>query len=310
MDLIRIGTRGSALATTQSGWVRRRLEERHPGLKVETIIIKTSGDRFLDSPIKEIGKGIFVKEIEEALLRKEIDLAVHSMKDLPTEMPAGLIVGAVPEREDSRDVLVGLRYRSVSGLPRGAIIGTGSLRRRAQLLNYRPDLRLVPIRGNIDTRLKKLERGEVDGLIMAAAGLKRMGWEDRISEPLSPEICLSAVAQGALGLECRAGDPAAAAVAFLHHVPTEREVAAERAFLKRLGGGCHVPVGGRAWVEGDGLRLQGIVADPEGRRLFRGEISGKAEQAEGLGKELAERLLSEGADRVLGAEEAMTHEPE
>src|SRR3990172_3243981 len=196
MDLIRIGTRGSALALAQSGWVKLKLEERYPGIGVGTITIKTSGDRFLNTPINAIGgKGIFVKEIEEALLRKEIDLAVHSMKDLPTEIPAGLRLLAVPEREDPRDVLVSLDDRPLKDLPQGARIGTGSLRRQAQILYHRPDLLVRPMRGNIDTRLRKLERGEVDAIVMAAAGPKRIGRENRISEYLSPEIFLSAVAQ-------------------------------------------------------------------------------------------------------------------
>ncbi|MFQ5902707.1 MAG: hydroxymethylbilane synthase [Candidatus Binatia bacterium] len=300
MKMIRIGTRGSALALAQADWLRRKLEERYPGVRIETVTIKTSGDRFLNTPIKAIGgKGIFVKEIEEALLRKEIDLAVHSMKDLPTETPLGLTIAAVPEREDPRDVLVSLDHGSLKDLPSGARIGTGSLRRRAQLLYYRPDLSLLPIRGNIDTRLKKLDRGEVDALIMAVAGLRRIGGESRVSEYLSPEICLSAVAQGALGLESRDGDPVINEIAFLHHRPTAMEVLAEREFLRRLGGGCQIPVGARACVSGDRVSLTGVVADADGRKLFRGVVSGVTEEAEKLGRELAERLLEEGADEVL-----------
>lgn len=300
MKAVRIGTRGSALALAQAGWVRRKLEERYAGIKVETITIKTSGDRFLSTPIQAIGgKGIFVKEIEEALLRKEIDLAVHSMKDLPTEMPEGLTLAAIPEREDPRDVLVTLDHRSLKDLPPGTRIGTGSLRRKAQLLHYRPDLSVLPIRGNIDTRLKKLERREVDALVMAAAGLGRLGCEQRISEYLSPEICLSAVAQGVLGLESRAGDPLIAEVEFLHYPPTALQVLAERAFLRRLGGGCQIPVGARAWTDDDEIRLLGVVCEVDGRRVYRGEITGSLKDAERLGRELAERLLKDGADAVL-----------
>lgn len=307
--LIRIGTRGSALALAQAGWLRQKLEEKRPGLRIETVTIKTSGDRFLDTPIKAIGgKGIFVKEIEEALLRKEIDLAVHSMKDLPTEIPLGLTVAAIPEREDPRDVLVSLDDKSLKNLPSGARIGTGSLRRQAQILYYRPDLLLLPIRGNIDTRLKKLDRGEVDALILAVAGLRRLGWESRVSEYLSPEICLSAVAQGALGLESRDGDPVIDEIAFLHNHPTAVEVLAERGFLRRLGGGCQIPVGARAWVDGGRIRLMGVVADSDGRKLFRGEVSGVSQEAEGLGQELAERLLEEGADEVLVSERSAFEE--
>jgi hydroxymethylbilane synthase len=304
---VRIGTRGSALALAQVGWVRQKLEEKYPGLKVETVAIKTSGDRFLNTPIKAIGgKGIFVKEIEDALLRNEIDLAVHSMKDLPTEIPLGLTIAAIPEREDPRDVLVSLTHSCLNDLPSGSRIGTGSLRRRAQILHYRRDLSLLPIRGNIDTRLKKLDRGEVDGLVMAVAGLKRIGEEKRVSEYLAPEICLSAVAQGALALESREGDPVMDQVAFLHHLPAAMEVLAERAFLRRLGGGCQIPVGARAWIDGEKVRLMGIVADINGHSLFRGEISGSSSEGEKLGQELAERLLKNGADEFLtpGRQEA------
>lgn len=302
--MIRIGTRGSALALAQAGWVKRKLEERYPGIKAETITIKTSGDRFLDIPIQAIGgKGIFVKEIEEALLRKEIDLAIHSMKDLPTEIPAGLTIAAIPEREDPRDVLVTLDHRSLKDLPSGARIGTGSLRRKAQILHHRPDLTILPIRGNIDTRLKKLERREVDALVMAAAGLGRLGCGQRISEYLSPEICLSAVAQGALGLESRVEDPLIAQVAFLHYPPTALQVLAERAFLRRLGGGCQIPVGARAWTDDDQIRLLGMICEVEGRRLYRGEITGSVKDAERLGQELAERLLKDGADQILAPKE-------
>lgn len=304
VKLIRIGTRGSALALAQAGWVRRKLEERDPGIRVETVTIKTGGDRFLDTPIQAIGgKGIFVKEIEEALLRKKIDLAVHSMKDLPTEITAGLTVAVIPEREDPRDVLVSLGRRSLRDLPSGARVGTGSLRRRSQIINYRPDLAAAPIRGNIDTRLKKLDRGEVDALILAAAGLKRIGCESRISEYLSPEICLSAVAQGALGLECREGDAVTAQIAFLQHLRTAQEVLAERSFLKRLGGGCQIPVGARAWADGERIKIMGVVSDADGHKLFRGELSGQAGKAEQLGRELAERLLQDGAEEVLAPKE-------
>jgi hydroxymethylbilane synthase len=284
----------------QTTWVKRKLEERHAGLRIEVVTIKTSGDRFLSIPIKAIaGKGIFVKEIEEALLRKEIDLAVHSMKDLPTEITAGLAIAAIPEREDARDVLVSAAHRTLKDLPAGARIGTGSLRRRAQILHCRPDLSVEPIRGNVDTRLRKLEQGEVDGLVMAAAGLKRLGLEKRIAEYLPAEICLGAVAQGALALQTRAGDPAVELVSFLRHAPTVQEVAAERAFLTRLGGGCQLPVGARARVADDRLRLMGVVADPDGHKVLREESEGSAAQADRLGTALAERLLALGGDRIL-----------
>lgn len=287
----------------QTTWVKCKLQERYPDLQVEVITIKTSGDRFLAAPIKAIpGKGIFVKEIEEALLRKQIDLAVHSMKDLPTEITAGLAIAAIPEREDARDVLVSAADHALKDLPAGARIGTGSLRRRAQILHCRPDLAVEPIRGNVDTRLRKLEHGEVEGLVMAAAGLKRLGLEKHIAEYLAEEICLGAVAQGALALQTRASDPAVEMVLFLRHAPTMQEVAAERAFLTRLGGGCQLPVGARAWVEDDRLRLMGVVADPDGHKVLREESEGSAAQGERLGTTLAERLLALGGDRILTAE--------
>lgn len=299
MNVIRIGTRGSALALAQTEWVKRALEERHPGLRVEIVKIKTSGDRFLTSPILAIGKGIFVKEIEEALLEKKIDLAVHSMKDLPTAATAGLIIAAVPRREDARDALVSRSGGGLNDLPPGARIGTGSLRRRAQLLNRRPDLIVEPIRGNVDTRLKKMDQGEIDGLLMAAAGLKRLGLAERIGECLAPEICLPAPAQGALALQTRANDPAVDLLAFLNHAPTMLEATAERTLLERLGGGCQLPIGARAWVEGERLKLAAVVADPDGRKLLREEREGAADAAERIGMEVAERLLAAGAGRLL-----------
>lgn len=303
MNVIRIGTRGSALALAQTNWVKRKLEERYPELRIEVVTIKTSGDRFLNAPMKAIaGKGIFVKEIEGALLQKEIDLAVHSMKDLPTGMTAGLTIAAIPEREDARDVLVSVADRRLKNLRTGAKIGTGSLRRQAQILHCRSDLSVVPIRGNVDTRLRKMDAGEVDGLVMAAAGLKRLGLEKRITEYLAEEICLGAVAQGALGLQTREDDAAGGLLAFLRHAPTTLEVRAERAFLARLGGGCQLPVGARAWAARDGLRLAAVIAEPNGRKVFREESEGRAEEAESLGTALAERLLSLGADNVLNVE--------
>lgn len=300
-----MGTRGSALALAQTAWVKARLGEKYPDAKIETILIKTSGDRFLEAPIQAIGgKGIFTKEIEDALLRKEIDVAVHSIKDLPTELPAGLTIAAVPAREDPRDVLVSNPMKRLSDLPTGARIGTGSLRRRAQILHYRPDLSVVPIRGNVDTRLRKLDGNEVDALVMAAAGLKRLGCEERISEYISSEICLSAVGQGALGLEGRRGDRFHDLLSFIDDATTSAEVSAERSFLKTLGGGCHVPVGARAVVAEDRLNLAGVVASPDGRSFYRGETRGPAKNADELGRELAERLLSEGADRILGVAKA------
>jgi hydroxymethylbilane synthase len=303
MNIIRIGTRGSALALAQTNWVKGKLEERHPELRVEIVVVKTSGDRFLDTPIKAIaGKGIFVKEIEDALLQKKIDLAVHSMKDLPAETTAGLTIAAIPEREDARDVLVSATDRRLKDLAAGAKIGTGSLRRRAQILHARADLCVEAIRGNVDTRLKKMDAGIVDGLVMAAAGLKRLGLQRRIAEYLPEDVCLGAVAQGALALQTRREDPLIGWVEFLRHEPTALEVRAERAFLARLGGGCQLPVGARARAQRDGLKLKGVIAHPDGRKLFKDETQGAAEQAETLGTALAERLLQLGADKILTLE--------
>lgn len=302
MKNLRLGTRGSTLALAQARWVKARIEERRPESKVEIVVLKTSGDRFIDASLQAIGgKGLFTKEIEDALLRNEIDLAVHSLKDLPTEMAQGLALVAVPEREDARDVLVTREPTSLDRLPASARIGTGSLRRRAQLLYHRPELSVVGIRGNVDTRLRKLDGGEVDALVMAAAGLKRIGRGDRIVEFLPSEICVSAVAQGALGLQARANDSGNEDWSFLHHTPTAAEVTAERSFLSRLGGGCQVPVGGRAVVTGDEIAMVGVVASPDGKALKRGQRSGKFVDAAKLGAELAEELLRAGADRILAS---------
>ena len=298
MDRIRIGTRRSPLALAQAEWVRARIRERRPGAVVEVVAIKTSGDRFQDVPIEQIGaKGVFIKEIEEALLDGGIDVAVHSMKDLPTEIPDGLAIAAVPEREDPRDVMVSHVAASLAELPAGARVGTGSLRRRAQVLNRRPDLTVAPIRGNVGTRLAKLRRGEVDALLLALAGLKRLGREWEATQALPPDICLSAVAQGALGLETRRHETER--LRFLNHEPSALEVEAERAFLRRLEGGCQVPVGARAVAAPDRITLAGMVADASGRPIFRSEISGAPAEAASLGTQLAERLLDEGAGAVL-----------
>ena len=303
MKSIRIGTRGSALALAQTAWVQGKLAEKYPETRIETIRIKTSGDRFTEASLQAIGgKGIFTKEIEDALLEREIDLAVHSMKDLPTVLPAGLVVAAVPAREDPRDVLASANASKLERLLPGAKIGTGSLRRTAQILHYRPDLLVVPIRGNVDTRLKKLDAGEYDALVMAAAGLKRIGREDRIAEYISNDVCLSAAGQGALGLESREDDPIRQQLSFLHDAVTFAEVSAERELLKRLGGGCHVPVGARAVAEGERLTVWGVVAKPDGSSLYRGEVSGSVTRPEELGRQLAERLLSQGARQILDVE--------
>ena len=298
MTTLKIGSRGSALALAQADWVKRKLEET--GLNVEITVIKTSGDRFVDRTIQSLGgKGIFTKEIEDALLSGEVDLAVHSMKDLPTEVPEGLAIAAVPQREDARDVLVSRNNNRLKDLPKGAQIATGSLRRRSQILNYRSDLAVIPIRGNVDTRLQKLFEQGLDAIVLAAAGLKRLGREGRITEYLTDDICLSAVAQGALAIETRDDELSRQSVAFLHHDPSFTEVTAERAFLWKLGGGCHVPVAARAVIDGELLNLTGMVAEADGRRLCRDRIAGPKGQAAALGIQLAERLIWAGAGEML-----------
>jgi len=297
---LRIGTRGSALALAQSSWVKQQIEQHRPELPVELRIIKTSGDSFIDTAIPNIGgKGVFTKEIEDALLRDEIDVAVHSLKDLPTRLPNRLVIAAVPKREDARDVLVSREQLALSKLSPGSKVGTGSLRRRAQLLYVRPDLVSTPIRGNIDTRLRKLDDGEVDALVLAAAGLKRIGRGGRIGEFLSDDICVSAAAQGALGLQSRDDPSIETVVGFLHDAATFTEVTAERALLDRLGGGCHVPIGARARGEGTELTMIGVGASLDGSALCRSEITGPSADAAELGKRLAERLLEKGAAKFL-----------
>lgn len=301
MTKVRIGTRGSALALVQANWVKTRLLEREPTLSVEIRKIKTSGDRLPDLPLANLGgKGVFTKEIEEALLREEIDLAVHSMKDLPPHLPSGLVIAATPPREDPRDALVTRTSGSFKTLKPGTRIGTGSLRRQAQLLHARPDLMVVPIRGNVDTRLRKLDQGEVDALVLAAAGLKRLGREQRIGEHLTDDICVSAAAQGCLGIETREQSATHAHLAFLHDPDAFVEVAAERAMLDRLGGSCRVPIGARARLDSDKLHLVGVVASPDGKRLCRSNLTGDKNEAVDLGNRVAEELLRQGARELLG----------
>jgi len=296
-----IGTRGSKLALWQAEWVHARLPELEPGLAVSLKRIKTSGDTILDTPLATIGgKGLFVKEIEEALLRGEIDLAVHSMKDVPTRLPSGLEILAIPEREDPRDVLIARNNVSLERLVSGSRIGTSSLRRQAQLLHYRPDLSVGILRGNLDTRLRKLDAGEYDGIILAAAGIKRLGWSDRVTEYLSPDICLPAIGQGALAIEGRADDGfVQAVVTRLDHPPTRMAVTAERALLERLEGGCQVPIAAHATITNGTVTLNALIAGVNGRRLVRDSVHGPMRDAHRLGIELAERLLALGGDEIL-----------
>ncbi len=299
----RIGTRGSKLALWQANWVGKAIETQHAHLSVEIRIIKTRGDKILDVPLAKIGgKGLFVKEIEEALLDGGIDIAVHSMKDMPGDMPAGLCIGAVPERENPFDALISGRGQCLKDLQSGARIGTGSLRRSAQLLHVRPDLKIIPLRGNLDTRLKKLDTRDLDAVILAAAGIRRLGLEERITEYLEEDLLLPAAGQGALCIEIRCGDAAsAAAVAGLDHFSTRRVVQGERAFLNRLQGGCQVPIAAHGKIDGNILSLRGLVASLDGRTILRDSLSGPEAHSESMGIQLAERLLLKGADRLLEA---------
>jgi hydroxymethylbilane synthase len=299
--ILRIGSRGSKLALWQANWVKQSIEASHSHLSVEIRIIKTKGDKILDVPLAKIGgKGLFVKEIEEALLDGGIDIAVHSMKDMPGDIPAGLCIGAIPERENPFDVLISVRKICLKDLKSGARIGTSSLRRSAQLLHVRPDLSIVPLRGNLDTRLKKLDTRDLDAIILAAAGVRRLGLEDRIAEYLSEEILLPAAGQGALCIEIRDNDAlTATAVATLDHFPSRRVVLGERAFLQRLQGGCQVPIAAYGKTDGTAIRLAGLVASVDGKNIIRDAISGPEPLSESMGIELAERLLSQGADRLL-----------
>jgi hydroxymethylbilane synthase len=276
------------------------VEELNPEVTVTLVHIKTTGDK-LNIPLFKVGgKGLFVKEIEEALVRKEVDLAVHSAKDLPAVIPEGLTLMAFPEREDPRDALISQGGKRFEEIPPGGNVGTGSLRRQAQLLNLRPDLKVIPLRGNLDTRLRKLTAMNLDAVILASAGLHRMGWEDRISDFFDPEIMIPAIGQGALAIETRKEDERVQKVVEpLNHLPTRIAVLAERAFLQRLGGGCQVPVAGYARIEPDKLLLTGLVAGVDGRRLVKGKMEGPLEKNKELGERLAEDLLQRGAGEIL-----------
>ncbi len=292
-----IASRGSQLALWQARWVETKLAALGHACRIE--IVKTTGDRITDVPLAEVGgKGLFTKEIEEALLDGRADLAVHSLKDLPTELPEGLALAAVPEREDARDAVVGKR---LADLAPGARVGTSSLRRAAQLRKLRPDVAIESVRGNLDTRLRKLAEGRYDAILLAAAGLKRLGWEDRIAEILPAEAMCSAVGQGALAIEARPGGAGWDACRPLDHPPTRAAVTAERGLLAALGGGCQVPIGAHATVEDGRVRLIAIVASPDGGRLIRGEAAGTASEAEAVGRRLGVDLLARGAREILGA---------
>lgn len=298
---LRIGTRGSLLALRQSENVKAALEALDPKLRIELHVIKTTGDKVLDVPLAKVGgKGLFVKEIEDALLDRSVDLAVHSMKDVPAELPAGLLMGAIPEREDPRDVLVSRHGVGVAELPPGAIVGTSSLRRSAQLKRLRPDLEIRNLRGNLDTRLRKVRDGAYEAIVLAAAGLHRMGWQDRITAYLDPAEFLPAIGQGAIGVEIRADDePLRQLLRGLHHPPTAVAVTAERSFLRELEGGCQVPIGGYARVMGESVELTGLVCSLDGRETHRITRSAPLAMAESLGRNLAREILEAGARRIL-----------
>jgi len=300
---IRIATRKSALALWQAEYVKARLEQAHPGLAVSLVPMISRGDKLLDAPLAKIGgKGLFVKELETALLENQADIAVHSMKDVPMEFPEGLGLYCICEREDPRDAFVSNTHESLDELPAGSVVGTSSLRRQAQLLARRPDLEIRFLRGNVNPRLAKLDAGEYDAIILAAAGLIRLGFEARIRSFIGVEDSLPAGGQGAVGIECRSADSELhALLAPLHHRETALRVTAERALNRRLNGGCQVPIACYAVLEHDQLWLRGLVGQPDGSQLLRAEARASAEQAEALGVRVAEDLLGQGADAILKA---------
>lgn len=301
MERIRIATRQSPLALWQANWVQQQLQALYPTLQVELLPMTTEGDRRLGSSLAQVGgKALFVKELEQALLSGEADIAVHSMKDVPMDLPTGLCLTAICQREDPHDALVSNRYPSLEHLPQGAKVGTASLRRRCQLAAMRPDLQLELLRGNVNTRLARLDAGEFDAIVLAAAGLKRLGFDARIAQILPPELMLPAVGQGALGIECRDDDSALRQLLTpLQHEPSRRCLSAERAFNSRLGAGCQAPVAGFALIEAGSLWLRGLVGSLDGRRLLQAELRGT--DAEALGLALAERLIEQGALHLLEA---------
>jgi len=313
-----IGTRGSKLALWQAAWVKSELQKLYPDLVIELNKIRTTGDKILDVPLAKIGgKGLFVKEIEEALLKHDADIAVHSMKDVPTEFPANLHLAVICKREDPRDAFLSriknskFKIPEMKALPQGAIVGTSSLRRSCQLLNIRPDVKIRQLRGNLDTRIRKLDEGQFDAIIVAAAGVKRLGLSDRITEVLSPDLSLPAIGQGAIGIECRIKDESVNnLIAPLNHHETAVCLKAERAFLKRLEGGCQVPIAAYARIkqkkknskfkiQNSKLILDGMVGNIAGDRIIKVHIEGSTEQAESLGLALAEDILSRGAREIL-----------
>lgn len=298
---IKIGTRGSKLALWQANWVKSAITSINPSLSVDLIIIKTKGDKILDVPLAKVGgKGLFVKEIEEALLGRRIDLAVHSMKDMPAEIPDGLCIGAIPKRENPKDVLISTNGLLFSELKNGSRVGTSSLRRSAQLLHARPDIVILPLRGNLDTRLKKLETENMDAIILAAAGVKRLNFESKITEYFDENVMLPAVGQGALCIEIRENDTEIEPiVTALDHQKTRSAVMGERAFSNRLEGGCQVPIAALGKIEKNIFTMSGLVADVDGKTILKKTLAGHVEQSETIGVKLADSLLSMGAKTIL-----------
>ena len=300
-DTLRIATRKSQLALWQAEYVRDVLLQYHPDLNVELVKMTTQGDKILDTPLAKVGgKGLFVKELEAGLLSGDADIAVHSMKDVPVELPKGLHLSVICPREDPRDAFISNDYASFEALPKGARLGTSSLRRQCQLAAQRPDLNIIDLRGNVNTRLQKLDAGDYDAIILAAAGLKRLGMQDRITETLSPEISLPAIGQGAVGIECRVDDDwVNELLAPLNDRDTAIRIRAERALNHRLQGGCQVPIAGYAELAHGVILLRGLVGTVDGSKIIHGEIAGQPEDAEYLGRVLAEDLLTRGADEIL-----------
>lgn len=302
-QILRIATRKSALALWQAEFVKAQLEIHHPGIEVELVPMSTQGDKILDTPLAKIGgKGLFVKELEQAMLDGRADIAVHSMKDVPVEFPDGLELHTICEREDPRDAFVSNHFSSIDALPQGAIVGTSSLRRQCQIRALRPDLEIRDLRGNVNTRLAKLDEGQYDAIILAAAGLIRLEMPERIASFISAEQSLPANGQGAVGIECRSDDKATKdLLSALEHHETRIRVLAERAMNRRLEGGCQVPIGAFAEVSGSQLTLRGLVGAVDGSEILRDQVTGACDDAEKLGVELAEKLLAQGADTILQA---------
>lgn len=301
MQRIRIATRKSPLALWQAEYVKQQLIHHNPGLTVELVGMVTQGDKILDTPLAKIGgKGLFIKELETGLMDDIADIAVHSMKDVPAELPPGFVLDVICERDDSRDAFVSNRYQRLSDLPEGAIVGTSSLRRQCMIRAARPDLQIESLRGNVNTRLKKLDDGQFDAIILAAAGLRRLGFEQRITETLGEDVSLPAVGQGAVGIECRADDAVTQSlISALRHDETQLRVTAERAMNAILGGGCQVPIAGYAVIRGDQLTLRGLVGYPDGRKIIADQVVGNKHDGVALGTQLGEQLLAQGAREIL-----------